>query len=42
MQLGNQTRTPRSRYLNQKAYQHLHRAIPGGAMPEGGMDQLTL
>ena len=42
MQLGFLTRTPRGRCVTQKAYQHLHRAIPGGAMPEGAMDQLTL
>ena len=42
MQLGFLTRTPRGRCVTQKAYQHLHRSIPGGAMPEGAMEQLTL
>jgi Holliday junction DNA helicase RuvB len=42
MQLGFLTRTPRGRCVTQKAYQHLHRSIPGGAAPEGEMDQLTL
>ncbi len=42
MQLGFLTRTPRGRCVTQKAYQHLHRPIPGGAMPEDAMDQLTL
>jgi len=42
MQLGFLTRTPRGRCVTQKAYQHLHKPIPGGAMPESPMDQLTL
>ena len=42
MQLGFLTRTPRGRCVTQKAYQHLHRAIPGGAVPESPMEQLTL
>ena len=42
MQLGFLTRTPRGRCVTQKAYQHLHKPIPGGAMPENPMDQLTL
>ena len=41
MQLGFLTRTPRGRCVTQKAYQHLHRTIPGGAVPEGAMDQLS-
>ena len=31
MQLGFLTRTPRGRCVTQKAYQHLHKPIPGGA-----------
>ena len=42
MQLGFLTRTPRGRCVTQKAYQHLHRASPGGAAPESPMEQLTL
>ena len=42
MQLGFLTRTPRGRCVTQKAYQHLHRPIPGGAAPENPMEQLTL
>ena len=42
MQLGFLTRTPRGRCVTQKAYQHLHKPIPGGAMPEGEMEQLLL
>ena len=42
MQLGFLTRTPRGRCVTQKAYGHLHRPIPGGAAPEGVMEQLTL
>ena len=42
MQLGFLTRTPRGRCVTQKAYQHLHKPIPGGAMPEGEMEQLML
>ena len=41
MQLGFLTRTPRGRCVTQKAYQHLHRTIPGGAS-EGVMEQLSL
>jgi len=40
MQLGFLTRTPRGRCVTQKAYQHLHLTIPGGASPD--MEQLTL
>ena len=42
MQLGFLTRTPRGRCVTQKAYQHLHKPIPGGAMPEGEVEQLML
>ena len=42
MQIGFLTRTPRGRCVTQKAYGHLHRPIPGGAAPEGVMEQLTL
>ena len=42
MQLGFLTRTPRGRCVTQKAYGPLHRPIPGGAAPEGVMEQLTL
>ena len=42
MQLGFITRTPRGRCVTQKAYRHLHRAVPGGMAPEPPMDQLTL
>ena len=42
MQLGFLTRTPRGRCVTHKAYQHLHKPIPGGAMPEGEMEQLML
>jgi len=42
MQLGFLTRTPRGRCVTQKAYQHLHKPIPGGAAPEAAMEQLTL
>ena len=42
MQLGFLTRTPRGRCVTRKAYQHLRRAIPGGAAPENAMAQLTL
>ena len=42
MQLGFLTRTPRGRCVTQTAYGHLHRPIPGGAAPEGVMEQLTL
>lgn len=41
MQLGFLTRTPRGRCVTRKAYQHLHKPIPGGAAG-GGMEQLTL
>ena len=40
MQLGFLTRTPRGRCVTRKAYQHLHRSIPGGA--DSPMEQLTL
>ena len=33
MQLGFLTRTPRGRCVTQKAYQHLHKPIPGDALP---------
>jgi Holliday junction DNA helicase RuvB len=42
MQLGFLTRTPRGRCVTHKAYQHLHRAIPGVAAPESALEQLTL
>ncbi len=42
MQLGFLTRTPRGRCVTQRAYQHLHRPVPGGAAPADPMDQLTL
>ena len=41
MQLGFLTRTPRGRCVTQKAYQHLHKPIPGGASEGPLMDQLT-
>ena len=41
MQLGFLTRTPRGRCVTQKAYQHLHKPIPGGTVDEPLMDQLT-
>ena len=41
MQLGFLTRTPRGRCVTQKAYQHLHKPIPGGSVKEPLMDQLT-
>ena len=40
MQLGVLTRTPRGRCVTQKAYQHLHKPIPGGAEEGPLMDQL--
>ena len=40
MQLGFLTRTPRGRCVTQKAYQHLHKPIPGGAAEGPLMDQL--
>ena len=43
MQLGFLTRTPRGRCLTAKAYQHLHKPIPGGMTADPpDMDQLTL
>ena len=43
MQLGCLTRTPRGRCVTAKAYQHLHKPIPGGMTAEPpDMDQLTL
>ena len=42
MQLGFLTRTPRGRCVTQKAYQHLHRPVPGGLTPEPPMEQLKL
>ena len=41
VQLGFLTRTPRGRCVTQKAYQHLHKPIPGGSVKEPLMDQLT-
>ena len=41
MQLGFLTRTPLGRCVTQKAYQHLHKPIPGGSVKEPLMDQLT-
>ena len=41
MQLGFLTRTPRGRCVTQKAYQRLHKPIPGGAAEGPLMDQLT-
>ena len=41
MQLGFLIRTPRGRCVTQKAYQHLHRPIPGGVAPTE-LEQLTL
>ena len=41
MQLGFLTRTPRGRCVTQKAYQHLHKPISGGAAEGPLMDQLT-
>jgi len=41
MQLGFLTRTPRGRCVTQKAYQHLHKPVPGGTAKEPLMDQLT-
>ena len=41
MQLGFLTRTPRGRCVTQKAYQHLHKPMPGGSVKEPLMDQLT-
>ena len=41
MQLGFLTRTPRGRCVTQKAYQHLHKPIPGGSVKEPLTDQLT-
>ena len=42
MQLGFLTRTLRGRCVTQKAYQHLHKPIPGGAASEDVMEQLTV
>ena len=43
MQLGFRTRTPRGRCVTAKAYQHLHKPIPGGMTADPpDMDQLTL
>ena len=42
MQLGFLTRTPRGRCVTAKAYQHLHKPIPGGMTADPPvMDQLT-
>lgn len=41
MQLGFLTRTPRGRCVTQRAYQHLHRPLPGGGA-EPPMEQLSL
>ena len=40
MQLGFLTRTPRGRCVTERAYQHLHRPVPGGAASP--MEQLSL
>ena len=43
MQLGFLTRTPRGRCVTAKAYQHLHKPIPGGMTADPpDIDQLTL
>lgn len=43
MQLGFLARTPRGRCVTAKAYQHLHKPIPGGMTADPpDMDQLTL
>ena len=42
MQLGFLTRTPRGRCVTERAYQHLHRPVPGGASAESPMDQRSL
>ena len=43
MQMGFLTRTPRGRCVTAKAYQHLHKPIPGGMTADPpDMDQLTL
>ncbi len=43
MQLGFLTRTPRGRCVTAKAYQHLHKPLPGGVTADPpDMDQLTL
>ena len=43
MQQGFLTRTPRGRCVTAKAYQHLHKPIPGGMTADPpDMDQLTL
>ncbi len=44
MQLGFLTRTPRGRCVTQKAYQHLHKPIPGGSVQgtaDGSADLLN-
>ena len=41
LQLGFLTRTPRGRCVTQRAYQHLHRPLPGGGT-EPPMEQLSL
>ena len=42
MQLGFVTRTPRGRCVTHKAYQHLHKPVPGGVMEDSPMEQLSL
>ena len=42
MQLGFLTRTPRGRCVTERAYQHLHRPVPGSASAESPMEQLSL
>ena len=42
MQLGFLTRTPRGRCVTERAYQHLHRPVPGGATAASPMEQLSL
>ena len=41
MQLGFLTRTPRGRCVTQKAYQHLHKPVPGGTVNQPAMDHLS-
>ena len=42
MQLGFLTRTPRGRCVTARAYQHLHKPVPGGAESGSLMEQLSL
>ena len=41
MQLGFLTRTPRGRCVTPKAYQHLGLPVPGPALQNGGLEQLS-